>query len=262
MPASLQFFDMSVTVSAPKGHREPLPITLGPNWQPNDYRVVFVSGSAGQSVGSTGVAGSEMKMTSDPPTTFTTAYALNITHETHGVYYRKLQAGDNSQFVSWPKPTQWRHFMFGLVTVRGVDPSSSVTAGTLSGWRGGANGISYTIADSTTSATVGSVAVPSAGTMVFFLGSVAAPGMLAWPNSPVALGCPTGWTNLVATANSGDTFFVYDQNPSIVTVAKTYGASGSTGSVEFPAGKGGPAFAGLYVFLAHAPDVSVTVGAA
>jgi hypothetical protein len=262
MAADLQFFDMSIVVTPPNGHKEPLPITLGPNWQPNDYRLVFASGSGSEQQTGVGVTATEMVMTSDPPAAFTTAYALNAGKETHGVYYRQLVTGDNDQFVTWKKPSKWRHFMFGLLTARGVSPGGTVTAGTLSGWRSGANGVSYTIADTTTSATVNSVTVPGAGTMVFFLGNVSAPTSTQWPQWPVAMGCPTGWTNLVATPNSGDTYFQYDVNPSAVVVAKTYASAGSTGSVVFPAGQGSPAFVGLYVFLAHAPDVSVTVGAA
>lgn len=259
MPATLDFFDMTASVTPPKGHKEPFIITLGPNWQPNDYRLVFVSASG---TSSSGLSATEMKMNSDPPTAFTTAYALNVGKETHGVYYRKLQAGDNDQFVTWAKPSNWRHFMISMMTVRGLSPTTAPTGGTLSGWRSGANGINYQITDSTTSATVSSVTVPSAGTMVFFVGNVAAPIAVTWPNFPVAMGVPTGWTPLVATANSGNTFYEYDQNPCVDVVAKSYAASGSTGSVAFPAGIGAPAFAGLYCFLTSAPDVSVTVGAA
>jgi hypothetical protein len=259
MSAQLEFFDMSVSVTPPTGHLEPLPLTLGPNWQPNDIRLVFVSASGSEDGG--GKITLMMAMSPDPPTGFTTAYALDQTHETHGVYYRRLQTGDNDQSMSWVKPPGWRHFMLGLLTVRGVSPTSSVTAGTLSGWRSGAQGISYTTADTTTSATVASVTVPSAGTMVFFVGDVAAPEQTPWPQWPVPLGCPTGWTNLVATPSSGETYFPYDTNPAVITVAKDYTAVGSTGAVAFPAGLGSPAFAGLYAFLTPAADVSVALGA-
>jgi hypothetical protein len=261
VPATLQFFDMSVSVTPPTGHQEPLPITLGPNWEPNDYRILFLSGS-GQEQQSAGVTATEMKMNTDPPATFSTAYALNVGKETHGVYYRRLQTGDLDQFVTWAKPSNWRHFMTGFLTIRGVSPGSTITAGSLSGWRNGANGIQYTIADSTDSATVTSVAVPSNGTMIFCVGNVAAPTQVNWPNWPVAMGVPTNWTPLVATPNSGDTFFEYDTNPCCNIVANSYGSSGSTGSVVFPAGQGSPAFAGLYCFVVPAPDVSVSVGAA
>jgi hypothetical protein len=173
-----------------------------------------------------------------------------------------LQTGDLDQYVTWAKPANWRHFMTGFLTIRGVSPGSTITAGSLSGWRGGANGIQYTIADSTDSATVTSVAVPSNGTMIFCVGNVAAPTQVNWPNWPVAMGVPTNWTPLVATANSGDTYFQYDTNPCCNIVANSYGSSGSTGSVVFPAGQGSPAFAGLYCFVVPAPDVSVNVGAA
>lgn len=259
MSAQLQFFDMSVSVTPPSGHLEPLPITLGPNWQPNDIRLVFVSasGSTGQSSGSDETT-LMMPMNPDPPTGFTAAYSIDPGHETHGVYWRRLVSGDNDTSVYWPKPSGWRHFMFAELTVRGVSPSTSPTAGSLSV----PGGISYTTADSTTSATVSSVSVPSGGTMVFFVGTVAAPERTSWPQWPVAMGVPSGWTPLVSTDKSGANFYQYDTNPSVVVVGKSFASSGSTGSVVFPAGQGSPAFAGLYVFLTPAADIVGAIGAA
>lgn len=254
MPATLQFFDMSVSVTPPNGHLEPLPITLGPNWQPNDIRLFFVSGSGSQSNLSL-----MMPMLTDPPPTFTTAYALDQTHETHGVYWRRLVEGDVDQFVDWAKPPQWLHFMTAMLTVRGASPTVNPTAGTLSTV---ANRITYITEDSNFSTTVSSITVPGAGTMVFCIGNIAAPSQNPWPQWPVAMGVPTGWTPLVATANSGNTFYEYDTNPCVDVVANSYGSSGSTGSVVFPSGQGAPAFYGLYCFLTPAVDVSVNVGAA
>jgi hypothetical protein len=258
MTTQLEFFDMSVSVQPPSGYLEPLPVTLGPNWQPNDIRLVFVTGAGSDSKQQT----LPMAMSPDPPATFSTAYAVNQTHETHGVYYRRLQTGDNDSSVAWVKPTSWLWFMFGLLTVRGVDPGTNPTAGTLTG--SGRSPVSYVTASTDTvdtTATVPSLAVPSAGTMVLFFGNIAAPEQTPWPKWPVAMGCPTGWTNLVATPASGSTYFPYDTNPSIVVVANSYTAAGSTGSVVFPAGLGSPAFTGLYTFLTPAPDVSVNLGA-
>lgn len=252
---------MSASVTPPNGHKEPLVLTLGPNWQPNDFRLLFLSASGAEQQ-SAGVTATEMKMNPDPPSTFTTAYALNLGAETHGVYYRQLVAGDVDQFVTWAKPANWRHYMVSFLTIRGVSPGSTITAGSLSGWRSGGRGVTYTIGDSNFSATVSSVAVPGAGTMVFFIGNVAAPTQTNWPNWPTSMGVPTGWSPLVATANSGDTFYEFDTNPCVDVVAKSYGAAGSTGSVVFPTGQGAPAFAGLYAFVTPAPDVSVNVGAA
>jgi hypothetical protein len=42
MPATLDFFDMSVSVTAPTGHLEPFLVTLGPNWQPGAHRSTAV----------------------------------------------------------------------------------------------------------------------------------------------------------------------------------------------------------------------------
>lgn len=198
-------------------------------------------------------------MLPDPPTGFTAVYSLNPGNETHGIYYRRLVSGDVDQFVDWAKPEQWRHFMTAFLTVRGVSPTTNPTGGTLSGTSGV---ITYITDDTNFSTTVSSISVPSAGTMLFFIGNVAAPSASPWPSWPVAMGVPTGWTALVATANSGDTFYQYDVNPCVNVVANSYGSSGSTGSVVFPTGQGSPAFAGMYCFITPAPDVSVSVGAA
>jgi hypothetical protein len=264
MAAQLEFFDMSVSVTPPTGHLEPLPLTLGPNWQPNDIRLLFVSASGSESGASGGtVALDEIGMSPDPPTGFTSAYSRSLGVETHGVYFRRLVSGDNDTGVFWTKPPGWLHFIFATLTVRGVSPTTNPAAGTLSGWWGGAQGITYITADTTTSATVSSVSVPSAGSMVFCVGDVAAPTSGSpWPNWPVSLGCPTGWANLVATPASGDTYFPYDTNPAVAVVAKSYATSGSTGSVTFPAGLGAPLLAGLYAFITPAADVSVSLGAA
>jgi hypothetical protein len=253
VPATLQFFDMSVSITPPAGHLEPLPITLGPNWQPNDIRLVFLSVSGADSTNT-------LTMTTDPspPTGFTAAYSLNPTSETHAVFWRRLQTGDNSTGVSWPKPQNWRHFMHGMVTVRGATPTAAPTAGSLSD----PGDVTYATADATTSASISTVSVPAAGTMVFFLGDVAAPQTAPWPSWAVALGTPTGWTNIAATEKSGADYYQYATDPALMMFAKSYAAAGSTGSVTVPAGQGSPAFSGLYCFLVPAADVSVSLAAA
>lgn len=250
MASQIQFFDMSVSVTPPGGYLEPLPLTLGPNWQPNDIRLMFASGSGSDAGSDTAL---EMVMAPDPPTGFTAAYTRNVDHETHGVYYRQLVAGDNDTSVAWIKPASWVHFMFGLLTVRGVSPGSAPVAGSLS--------LSQNEGDTT--AVVSSVTVPNAGTMVMFTGSVPLPpGGSRWPAWAVAMGVPTGWTPMVATAKSGAQFYQYDTNPSLVVVGKAYSSSGSTGSVAFPTAQGAPAYTGLYTFLTPGADVAATVGAA
>lgn len=250
MPATLQFFDMSVSVTPPTGHLEPMPITLGPNWQPNDIRLIFLSVSGADSQNTV-----MMRTNPSPPTGFTAAYSLNPTSETHAVFWRRLTTGDNSTGVVWPKPQSWRHFMHGMVTVRGATPLAAPTAGSLSV----PEGITYTTADSTTSASVASVTVPAAGTMLFFVGDIAAPQVPPWPKWAVSLGTPTGWTNIAATEKSGTDFYQYATDPALVMFAKSYASSGSTGTVSVPAGQGSPAFSGLYCFLAPAADVSVSL---
>lgn len=247
----MYFLDESVSVTPPQGHNEPLPITLGPGRQPNDIRMVFITGS-----GSANSTALFMSMDPDPITDFTAAYSINPTHETHGVYWRRLQNGDtDTRTVSWMKPTGWTHFMFATLTARGVDPAGTITAGSLN--------IDYTTGDSTgTSATCPSITVPSAGVVVVMAGSVATWGKDIWPKWPVAMGVPTGWTHIAATDKSGSSFQQYDTSPSLVVVAKSFSSSGSTGSIVFPTAHGAPAFGCLYAHLPTPQNVSATIAAA
>jgi hypothetical protein len=248
--AQLQFFDMSVSVTPPSGHLEPLPITLGPNWEPNDARMVFVSAS-----GSGGSTTLMMQLNPDPPTGFSSAYSLNPTHETHGVFYRRLVSGDLDTGVGWVKPPGWRHFMLAMLTARGVDPTSAPTAGSVN--------VTYTTGDSTgTSATVPSITVPAAGAVVLMIGNIAAPEKTSWPNWAVPIGVPTGWTHLVATEKAGRNFYLYDTSPPLMVIGKSFTGAGSTGTVTIPTGHGTPAFAALWAFLPAAQDVTGTIGAA
>jgi hypothetical protein len=244
---------MSVSTTPPTGHLEPFPLTLGPNWQPNDIRVHFLSLSGATSDGTV-----MMRTNPSPPTGYTSAFSQNPGSETHSVFWRRLASGDNSTGVAWAKPQNWRHFMYGAMTVRGATPSADPTAGSLSD----PGDITYNIDDTTTAASVASVTVPASGTMVFFLGNVAVPKIEPWPLWPVSIGVPSGWTGLAATENSGDGYYQYGTDPSLMMVAKSYGASGSTGTVSVPAGQGAPAFAGLYCHLQPAADVSVSIVAA
>lgn len=249
MPATVSFFDMSVSVSPPNGYMEPQPLTLGPNWQPGDVRMLFTSGSESAS----GSASEAIQMNPDPPAGFTQAYALAPNFETRGVYYRNLASGDSDTSVAWIKPTGWRDFVWATITARGVDPGVAPVAGDLTLL------MSHNVEDSTL--TVSSVTVPAAGRMLFCLWAVPDPES-TWPSWGAALGVPTGWTHLVATDKSGSTFYSTSADPSIVIVGKSFASSGSTGSVSVPIAVGSHAFAGMYVFVRPAPDVSVAIGAA
>jgi len=249
MAATLQFFDMSMSVTPPTGHREPVPITLGPNWQPGDVRMLFASALA------TSTAGFETEkditMVPDPPTGFTTSYSREPGWGTHGVYFRRLVAGDDSTGVTWPKPAGWRAFMLALMTVRGVSPTTNPTAGNLR----------ITAAVGASTATAPSVSVPSAGTMVFCVGNWPSPEKSPWPNWAVSMAAPTGWKNLVASEGSGADFYQFKTDAAAIAVANTYSGSGSTGTVSIPTAQGRPGFLGLYAFITPAADVSASIGA-
>lgn len=244
-----EFFDMSVSTTPPNGHNQPMPITLGPNWQNNDVRLMFIAAG-----GNTGRMSIDMAMNPDPPTGFTSAYSINPDLETYGTYYRRLQTGDEDTEVAWAKPANWEYFMHAILTVRGVSPTGSITAGRL--------GVYYITSDDTDSATVDSITVPGAGFVVLMVGNVACPEQNTWPHWAVAMGVPDGWTHLVATDKSGENFDEFDSSPSIIVVGKSFSSSTTTGEIEVPAAQGSPAFAAMYAFLPAAEDVSMTIGAA
>lgn len=245
MPAVISFFDMEASTTPPPGHREPVPLVMGANWQPNDIRLLFISAEATQN----GIT-TPIPMNADPPTGFLSAYTTNVGFETRGVYYKRLAAGAPDSQITFPKPSEWREYMYSILTVRGVDPAVAPIAGLLQ--------VTNTVGAATCS--VASVTVPAAGTMAFMLGTVADPGG-GWPGWAASTGIPTGWTPLIATDKSGTTFYPYDPTPGVNVVGKSYSTSGTTGAVTFPISQGSPAFVGMYVFLRPAPDVSVTIGA-
>jgi hypothetical protein len=247
MPATISFFDMSVSVTPPAGHLEPVPLTLGPNWQQNDIRTLIVAGLATSSDGNTAAA----PMSPDPPTGFPAIYNLAPTpgFSTQGVYYRRLVNGDADTSVTWPKPPGWSNYLFTTLTARGATPSAAPVAGRLT-W-------SHIRGDTTMA--IDSVTVPAAGSMVFLLSTLPDIDPNGWA---VSMGAPTGWTNLVATDKSGATYYQYGTDPSVMVVGKNYASAGTTGTVTVPCGVGRPAFVGMYVFFTPAPDVSVSLGAA
>lgn len=246
MPATLSFFDMEVSVTPPTGHLEPVPLTLGANWQQNDIRTLIVAGLATTDGGT-----AAQPMTPDPPTGFTTGYDLAPSpgFSTQGVYYRRLVTGDSDTSVAWPKPPGWNNYLYTLITARGCDPGTAPTAGGLT-W-------SHRRGDATF--TVNSVTVPAAGSMVFLLATIPDVDPGGWS---VSMAAPTGWTNLVATDKSGPTYYQYATDPAVMVIGKRFTTSGTTGSVTVPCGIGHPAFVGMYMFFPPAPDVSVGIGAA
>src|SRR5262249_8079394 len=67
----VSFFDMELAVTPPGGHLQPIPLILGPNWQPNDVRIMFISAAgANQDIPLT------LPMTPDPPTGFSAPYSI------------------------------------------------------------------------------------------------------------------------------------------------------------------------------------------
>jgi hypothetical protein len=249
MPAQIAYRDQEAVTTPPDGYLKPLPFTLGPTWQQNDLRVLFVSGSESASGG----VAEAIQMNPDPPTGFTQAYALNPDFETRGVYYRRLVTGDVDTSVAWIKPTGWLDFVFAPLSIRGVDPGVAPVAGDLTAL--------MTHSVGTTSLNVGSVSVPAAGEMIFCLWTIPDPEGI-WPSWASSLGIPAGgtWGHISATDKSGNTYDPDSTDPSILVIGKRFAAAGSTGTVTVPCNKGSHAFGGMWLFVRPAPDVSTTIG--
>lgn len=264
MPAQLQFFDMDASVTPPSAYQAPVTIGLGTNYQPNDIRfycnywmyMYTPDGGAHVNAGNNSVQ----------PPGWTTINPRTLTQDPSSLQFETEGWGSASWLrltassaptsivpstVSFPSMMyQWATAEF---TVRGVDPTSTPTLTGLA-----ALGESVP--------TAASLTVPSAGTMVIWVSAAVftpnpgvaggSSGFLAVANS---IGVPTGWTPLVATDNSGATFYQYDNNPSCMVIAKTFTTSGSTGSITFPTGPTSACnFQGIAIFLKAAPDVSIT----
>jgi hypothetical protein len=314
MPAQIEFFDMEASTT-PLGWLSPIPVTLGPNWQPNDIRVfcnlwfLMFSDTLGDIyVGNQGIV----------PPGFTgivadTTFAETLTdtntngsggHQTYSVIapgygsisWRRLVAGDTDTFIQ-PTAAQWLTpngavaYATAIFTIRGVNPGYTPATGGLSWTNSPWDGITYTLSGQTDEWTqstglmsnqASSVTVPAAGTMVMWLSTTAIPTIGTYypavgGTTGCSMGVPTGWTPLVATANSGSTYYPYDTNDASQVIAKTYSSSGSTGTVTVPLPasintssgllyefywNGAANVQGCHIFVEPAPDVTATAGSA
>jgi hypothetical protein len=247
---------MEATATPPPGYFVRFPITLGPNWQPGDIRVLcleffnnfqtnFLTNNSWQNPPGFTIGVD----TPDPATTG----GLWRT----GMSWRRLVAGDADTFITFNRPDLMVVFGATVFTVRGVDPAFTPAPATY-GFTGAFNdGLPHPGG----TAAVSSQTVPSAGTVSVFMTASVDPHK-GLTGGACALGIPTGWTNLVATDKSGLTFLSTESTPSSILVAKSYAAAGSTGTVNFPfANAMTPWFAGVKTFWKPAPDVSVTATA-
>src|ERR1700756_1255583 len=118
MPATLQFFDMSVNMTPP-AFAVPVAITTGPNFQPNDIRLVLQWAA---------IAGNSTFDQSLTPPGYTDFYV-----NTSGTFpigmrlsYRRMLAGDTDTFIQYVNgPVFDFAFVIVQVTVRGVSPSAA-----------------------------------------------------------------------------------------------------------------------------------------
>lgn len=274
MPAQIKFLDVEPTNQIPPdGDKAPVPITLGPSWEPNDVRLIFNIYSNYNT--------SEFSPffhyywpTPLPPPGFTLGHDPvpedafgNGSHQPELAFWRRLQAGDvDNVAVSWIQ-RYWRWFGMLKVTARGVHPTTApqfIDIGT-------------TQLQTPSRVRFPSVTVPAEGIMLFI--ALAGEGSGQWssegnPNSqnvPVtgaALGVPAGWTHVAATEKSGKDYYQYDTATGMICIGKYYSGAGSTGTVDIPASYTSGAIvtgqvytAGYACFLRPAPDAT-SMGAA
>src|SRR5882757_5330405 len=246
MPAQLQFFDMEVLAS-PGGPYVPVPIAVGPNWQPGDVRIVFqcVFGP-----------GTTARLVLVPPGY--TELAYNNPQEC-SIAYRRLQPGDTNTFIQYTSAASgYQIWTAAIITVRGVHPSSSPTAAFDT-----SSPPSVTIP--TFSSTGGtsaypSFSIPGAGAAVLWYFSGV--GVTVTQPTGASLGTPAGWTNLVATDDSGAAYTPYSGKASTALAAKSFSSSGSSGAADIPYGaENGSALSAGRVFIPAASDVSGSAGA-
>jgi hypothetical protein len=250
MPAKISFFDMSI-LAIPSGPYIPLPVTLGPNWQPNDLRIFLqIAGGANPPTG-----------TVTPPgfTAIATASAASgggggITSQVANISYRRLIAGDTDTFIQYAVPSSTSYSSLALVTARGASPSTNPTAAYVTDPSG-----AITLPGSSStggSVTVPSLSVPFVGVLLQLFFSYVAAG------SACSLGGPTGWTNLVASDNSGATYSPWSGVASTTVVAKAFSSTGSTGSMPglLYGAENGAFINHVWVAIPAAPDISATAG--
>lgn len=294
MPAQLQFFDMEANLPATQSVQQPAPVTVGTNWQPNDIRIFFqlwfqpiwnyyyTATNSGVGAGMTATGGfydetvvfstyetplaiSGPNALLEPPGYNTLANILptdNNEELGYSISWRRLVAGDEDTFVAYALPEAMSVFCTISYTVRGVDPSW--TPGT----KAGADWGFLTFPGTGAVNVASSISVPAAGTMAFMAVSYPAPALASnaptyasAQNTGFSIGAPTGWTNLVATSSSGNTFYPYYANSSGIAVARTYTSATTTGATTFIAGPASnPEMDGMFIWFKQAADVVAVTG--
>lgn len=246
MPAKMQFQDMTATCNVPSSIYVPIPIPTGPNWQPNDIRICCAVAS--DAVGTNNYIIVPPGYTSIHQTAPPTNQIVS---------YRRLQPGDTDTFVQYTQPSNILVFVNAIISARGASLTSAPTAGTAT--------VGTLPASSTTGGTVPvtSVTVPSAGTMVLWFWAYAPQGASGQIITSMSIGCPAGWTNLVATDGSGTNFTPFNGSPNTMLVAKSFTSAGSTGTINVQYGAEVNAVLGArWIFIPAAVDVSATAGSA
>lgn len=243
MPAQISFFDMSVITQVPAAY-VPIAVTLGPNWQPGDYRFFY------QNVTITGASTYPMVL---PP-----GYTFAWNAGPVSIAYRKLLAGDTDTFIQYSVPSSLSVPGWALFTARGVAPGSAFTGNWILNGRPPAS-----------SSTGGTLTGTQAPTFSVPVGA----GVIVAQSAPTSggtgatggctLGPPTGWMNLVASDGSGATYTPFGAQSSIMLCAKSFSSAGTTAPIGVQYGAENNALVFVSALgITAAPDVSATAGSA
>lgn len=266
MPATVSFFDMECSTSAPSSVLAPIAVTLGPNWQPGDIRVFF------QTYVDTNGTLNPNTYQSAPGFTYSTGTDTGISASWSikwGVGWRRLVAGDTDKSIAYVAPSSMALFTSALLTVRGVDPGTNPTVAHLT------DTMTFT---SSTAYPVPSFAVTANSTAIVAFYNYGQPLNASWAATGAEVATPAGWTTLVSTPGSGSTYTGFGNSNPLLVIGKAFSSSGSTGTITFagapsPTYGGAPtgslhtgdnltAFSGDRVIFKAAPDVSITAGTA
>ncbi len=212
MPATLQFFDMSVNTTEP-AYSVPVAVTTGPNFQPGDVRMFF-------QICMTSAGTTDYTVVPPGYTSFYSGAPLGMR-----LCYRYMVAGDTDTFIQYTNPAPFViAFSLLQVTVRGVSPSAAPTVPSVTA--------TPTLpAASTTGGSVSGTAfsVPVGAGLLWINNNLAAGTGCTW-------GAPAGWSNLVATDGSGAQYTPFGAQKSAALFGKAFSSAGSTGAYSIQYG--------------------------
>ena len=239
MPAQLSFFDIEVDDKAVEGGR-PYTVSIGPNGQSGDLRIVYLSFS-------TNTPRDSPNFFPNPPDGFA---ELTVVYQ-YAVYifWQRLTATSQDAVVQFNGNPTLRRLSF---TVRGVDPSSTPTYALVTGTDGPlVDTPAHTPIAQYYSTDFASFSAPSSGAV---LALVQTGNRGSSPPTP-------GWSAIYSSANSGANYTYNSSKAGYELYGKSFAGPGSTGTTNVAYAYFNTDIAPLrYFFFKSAPDSSVSCG--